>query len=171
MMAGPDSVARIEPTVTVRHEADASVLEAVQWVPRPIAEVFPFFADPHNLERITPAFLGFRILSMSTPAIEAGTLLKYRMRLRGVPVGWTTLIQDWDPPRGFRDVQLAGPYRLWDHTHRFAARDGGTLLNDIVRYRTPLDFLRRTPVLSWVDRDVAGIFRYRQEVIGREFGP
>jgi ligand-binding SRPBCC domain-containing protein len=157
------------PTVTVRHAADASILEAAQWVARAPGEVFPFFADPHNLERITPAFLNFRILSMSTPSIESGTRLRYRLKLRGMPVGWTSLIQDWNPPHSFRDVQLSGPYRLWDHTHRFESLDGGTLLTDTVRYRTPFDFLRRTPFLSWVDRDVAGIFRYRQEVIGETF--
>ncbi|MDZ4805252.1 MAG: SRPBCC family protein [Candidatus Eisenbacteria bacterium] len=160
----------MDATVTIRHESDASILESRQWVDRSLEAVFPFFADPHNLERITPAFLKFKVLSMDTPTIESGTLLRYRLKLHGLPIHWTTRIKDWNPPHSFRDVQLSGPYRLWDHTHRFERREGGTLMTDIVRFRTPFDILRRTPLLSWINRDVEAIFRYRQTVIETMLG-
>jgi len=160
----------MQPTITLRHEPDASILHSTQWVPKPVEEVSPFFADPYNLERITPPFLEFKVLSMTTPTIESGTLLRYRLKLHGLPIHWTTRIEDWNPPHSFRDIQLTGPYRLWDHTHRFEAQNGGTLMTDIVRFRTPLDFLRRTPLLSWINRDVESIFRHRQTVIGELFG-
>ena len=160
----------MEPAITLRHEPDASILVSTQWIPRPVEVVFPFFSDPYNLERITPPFLQFKVLSMTTPAIESGTLLTYRLKLHGFPIHWTTQIRDWNPPHSFRDIQLSGPYRLWDHTHRFEPRDGGTLLTDLVRFRTPLDALRRTPLLSWINRDVESIFRHRQRVIGELFG-
>jgi hypothetical protein len=40
-------------------------LSCAQRVPRPLAEVFPFYATARNLERLTPAFLHFRILDIS----------------------------------------------------------------------------------------------------------
>lgn len=112
------------------------LLERRQIVPGRPEEVFAFFADPWNLEAITPSWLGFRIVE--APArLERGSLIRYRLRLLGVPVRWRTEIAEWDPPRGFVDRQLAGPYRLWVHTHRFAPVEAGTEVRDEIRYRSP----------------------------------
>lgn len=157
-------------TVTVSNRGSTGLVQAVQWVPRPIAEVFPFFADPRNLERITPPFLNFRILEIDTPEILEGTTIRYRLRVHGLPVGWLTRITAWNPPFEFRDEQVRGPYRHWRHRHLFEAVDGGTRLRDEVRYRAPFDLLRRTPLLGWIDRDVESIFHYRQSVIADIFG-
>ena len=37
-----------------------------------------------NLEEITPPWLGFKTLSMSTDSIEEGTVIRYRLRLHGI---------------------------------------------------------------------------------------
>jgi ligand-binding SRPBCC domain-containing protein len=112
------------------------VLERTQTVRRPLEETFAFFADPHNLEAITPGWLRFRILE-APDALRRGARLRYRLSLFGVPLGWRTEIVEWLPPRTFVDEQLAGPYALWVHTHRFLAVAGGTELYDNVRYRVP----------------------------------
>jgi ligand-binding SRPBCC domain-containing protein len=112
------------------------VLERTQTVPRPLEETFAFFADPHNLEAITPPWLRFHIVR-APDELHRGALLRYRLRLSGVPLGWRTEIAEWLPPRSFVDVQLAGPYRLWVHAHRFTPTPGGTEIHDSVRYRVP----------------------------------
>jgi ligand-binding SRPBCC domain-containing protein len=111
-------------------------LTRTQVVPRPVDEAFAFFADPHNLEAITPPWLGFRIVS--APAeLERGALIRYRLRLKGIPVRWLTEIRAWSPPRSFVDVQLRGPYLRWEHAHRLVPVAGGTEIHDHVRYRVP----------------------------------
>ncbi len=108
-----------------------------QLVPRPIGEVFGFFARAGNLERITPPWLEF---SLSTPEPEdmsAGTLIEYRLRLHRIPLRWISRIDRWEPGRAFEDVQVKGPYRLWHHRHEFRAAGGGTLVQDHVRYALP----------------------------------
>lgn len=136
-------------------------LERTQTVPRPLPETFAFFADAWNLEAITPHWLNFRILD-APDAIERGSLLRYRLRLFGVPISWLTEVADWRPPRSFTDVQLAGPYPLWEHTHRFVAVPGGTEIHDHVRYRVPGGPL--APVADLVVRRwLALIFDYRAE--------
>src|SRR5262249_47878528 len=52
------------------------------------------------------------------PACSQGALIRYSLRWRIFPIRWTTEIVEWDPPHGFVDVQLKGPYQLWRHQHR-----------------------------------------------------
>lgn len=131
-----------------------------QVVPVSLDEAFSFFADPRNLEAITPGWLRFRIVT-APPRLGRGSRLEYRLRLFAVPIRWRTAIVEWRPPRSFTDVQLAGPYPLWEHTHRLAPVGGGTEIYDHVRYRLPGGFLapavRRFAVGRWLDE----IFDYR----------
>lgn len=129
-------------------------------------EVFPFFADAFNLEALTPPLLRFRVITPGPIEMRAGTLIQYRLRLRGVPVGWKTLIQDWSPSRRFVDTQLSGPYALWHHTHTFDPLPGErTLMTDVVRYAVGFGPLGEVAQRALVRRDVEAIFDYRREAI------
>ena len=140
----------------------AQELTRLQVVPRGLEETFAFFADPWNLEAITPPWLRFRILQ--APAeLRRGSLLRYRLELFRVPLGWTTEITAWQPPRGFVDTQRSGPYAEWVHAHRLTAVDGGTEIFDSVRYRLPggplAPLAHRLLVRRWLD----AIFDHRAE--------
>ncbi len=133
----------------------------------PLDQVFGFFADAHNLEAITPPFLRFSVLTPAPIPMHEGTLIDYRLRLRGVPIRWRTEITAWDPPRHFRDEQLRGPYRWWRHDHFFEECEGGTLARDQVDYGVPGGAL--------VDRllvraDVVRIFEHRSAALVERFG-
>jgi ligand-binding SRPBCC domain-containing protein len=142
------------------------ILTREQRLPGPPDEVFPFFSDAHNLEAITPPWLGFRVITPRPIDLRAGALIEYRLRLHRIPLRWRTRIAVWDPPRRFVDVQLSGPYRLWHHTHDFAPDpDGGTLMRDTVRYALPLGPLGGVAHRALVKRDLAAIFDFRREAI------
>ena len=96
--------------------------------------------------------------------MRRGTLLEYRLGLFGIRFNWRTRIVAWDPPHGFVDVQLSGPYALWEHTHAFAATATGTLIDDRVRYRLPLTPLGDA-AHPLVRRQLARIFSYRQDAV------
>ncbi len=101
----------------------------------------------------------------------AGTLIAYRLRLHAIPVRWLTEIRSWEPGVRFRDVQLKGPYSLWDHTHTFAGDGpGGTLMRDRVVYRIPFGPLGRAAHRLFVRRDLERIFDFRAEEIRRRLG-
>ena len=68
-----------------------------QRVPRSPGEVFEFFTDPGNLARITPPHLHFRIVSGADFGLGRGSQLDFRLRLRGIPIRWRTLISAWEP--------------------------------------------------------------------------
>jgi ligand-binding SRPBCC domain-containing protein len=140
------------------------VLEREQRLPGRPEEVFGFFADARNLEAITPPLLRFRMLTPDPIVMGQGTLLRYRLRVHGVPVSWLTEIKEWDPPHRFADEQLEGPYALWHHTHTFEDDGAGaTLMRDVVRYELPLGALGELARRLFVARDVAAIFDYRAQ--------
>lgn len=146
-------------------------LERRQLIRRPLDDVFPFFADAGNLERLTPDFLGFQILTPRPILIETGTLIEYRLRLFGLPLRWRTRIESFDPPHRFIDTQVRGPYRLWRHWHEFTAVSGGTLMVDRVQYQFPLGPLGRLAHATFVRRTLARIFDFRYQAVERPLSP
>ncbi len=152
------------------HPLPCMRLSAVQFIARPLEDVFDFFCDPKNLEKITPPLLRFNIKNISSQDVHEGTIINYRLRVRGVPLGWRTRISEWKANRRFVDIQEAGPYRIWHHTHEFFAVPGGTLMTDVVRYKLPMGMLGEAVALPLVRRDIKQIFTYRRQVIGEIFG-
>jgi ligand-binding SRPBCC domain-containing protein len=134
-------------------------------------ELFAFFADAVNLEALTPPLLRFRVLTPAPIEMRVGTFIQYRLRLHGVPVGWKTLIQAWEPPHRFVDVQVSGPYALWHHTHELSpvsrSHPTQTLMRDTVRYAIGFGPLGAIAHRLLVRRDVEAIFAFRAQEIPR----
>ncbi len=138
-------------------------LRAVQVLPQPRETIFPFFADAYNLEKLTPSFLKFNVLTPKPIDMRSGCEIRYALKVRGIPIKWKTTILDWDAPRQFVDNQDSGPYALWHHTHTFEpTEDGqGTICTDVVRYHPRGWILAPLVNKFFVQRDVENIFRYR----------
>lgn len=146
------------------------VLEREQVMPRTRDEVFAFFADAANLERITPPFLRFSITTPLPIAMGAGAKIEYRLSLFGVPFGWRTVIASYDPPHAFVDEQERGPYAVWHHEHRFEELAGGqTKMIDRVTYAPPLGPLGAVANALFVRRTLERIFDYRRDTIAAIF--
>jgi hypothetical protein len=142
-------------------------LHSEVWLPQPLEEVFAFFSDARNLERLTPPWLRFEVLTPGAGPVRAGMLIDYRLRLHGFPIRWRSEITAWEPPHRFVDEQRHGPYRRWVHEHTFETGKGGTLAVDHVEYA----------VLggSWVNGlfvapDLRRVFAFRRKTLLEIFG-
>lgn len=145
-------------------------LRRVQRVSAPLAEVFAFFADPWNLELITPPWLGFHVEAATDAPVRRGTRIRYRLRLHGVPLRWESVIAEHVEGEMFADQQLSGPYRWWYHRHLFRAVPGGVELEDVVDYALPFGPLGRLTHALAVRGRLRAIFAYRARAITNRFG-
>jgi hypothetical protein len=138
--------------------------------PVPLGEVFKFFEDPRNLARITPPQLRFQVTNGGNIEMRKGALIDYTIRWMGLPMKWRTLIADYQPPRYFVDEQLRGPYRYWKHRHVFTESGGLSIITDRVEYALPLGIMGRMAHALVVERQLKGIFAYRQRAIAKILG-
>ena len=99
--------------------------------------------------------------------MAVGTLIDYRIRLHGIPVGWKTRITVWEPPFRFVDEQIQGPYQRWIHEHRFEKSGEGTMCSDQVRYSILGGWIVNR---LFVERDVKQIFAFRAAKLTELFG-
>ena len=68
------------------------VLEREQFIARSVERVFSFFSEAQNLQRITPPWLGFELLTPAPIEMREGTLIEYRLRVHRLPLTWVSRI-------------------------------------------------------------------------------
>ncbi|MDE0899708.1 MAG: SRPBCC family protein [Longimicrobiales bacterium] len=145
------------------------LLRCTQIVHADLQEVFDFFEDPMNLERITPSWLHFHVQSVSDVPMRLGTRISYRLRWQAFPMTWRSRISDYEPDSMFSDEMLSGPYRRWYHRHYFENVESGVLMTDLIEYELPLGPLGELTHSLVVRSQLKGIFEFRRLAIERIF--
>jgi len=140
-------------------------LEEETLIDAPLDRVFDFFSRAENLEKVTPSSLQFKILTKLPIEMKVGTLIDYRLKIRGVPVKWRTEITAWEPQSRFIDSQLKGPYKKWVHEHRFKAEGNKTRMWDTVEYALPFGPLGTIAHWLFVKKEVSQIFGFRADAL------
>ena len=93
-----------------RPSAGVQTLHHEAVVAASLDDMFAFFAEAVNLERLTPPWINFRIRTPLPIAMREGAVIDYDITLYGVPIPWRTRIDVWEPGLRFVDRQIAGPY-------------------------------------------------------------
>jgi ligand-binding SRPBCC domain-containing protein len=144
-------------------------LRRSQVIPGSLEDIFPFFSNPRNLARLTPPWVGFKIIECPDGDVEKGTRIRYRIKLFFVPMYWETLINDCTVGVSFVDSQVRGPYQSWVHSHFFSESSGDTVMRDEVAYEMPFSFIGRIAHFLFIKRTLNNIFDYRHRAIEEIF--
>ena len=149
-------------------------LKRVQRLPVSTEKAWEFFSNPANLQTITPAGMGFHIISdpeFSSRQMYAGQVITYKVSpLFGIPLFWMTEITHVHEAVFFVDEQRVGPYALWHHQHHFKPVPGGVEMTDLVHYRLPLGFIGDVAHTLLVRRELEKIFDFRYKKLEELFG-
>ena len=145
------------------------LLRRTQIIHADLKEVFSFFEDPMNLERITPPWLHFHIQSVSDVAMRLGTRINYRLRWQAFPMTWRSRISEYERDTMFSDEMLSGPYRRWHHRHHFEEIESGVLMTDVIEFELPFGPLGLLAHALIVRSQLTAIFEYRRLAIERIF--
>ena len=147
-------------------------IKTVQKIPITLTEAWAFFSKPDNLKQITPADLGFNIISKHHgETMYPGQVIEYKISpLLGISLYWMTEITHVADQKYFVDEQRFGPYSLWHHHHHFKTIEGGVEMTDIVHYKLPLFFIGDIAHTLFVKAQLQKIFDYRFDAVEQKFG-
>ncbi len=147
-------------------------IESFQTLPISLDEAWDFFSSPANLSKITPAYMGFEVISNSNSEVMyPGQIITYYVRpVFNMKLFWMTEITHVKDKEYFIDEQRFGPYVLWHHSHFFKAIPGGVEMRDQVYYKLPFGPLGNLAHSLFVKSQLKGIFDYRFKVLEERFG-
>jgi ligand-binding SRPBCC domain-containing protein len=147
-------------------------IHTVQNIPISLEEAWDFFSSPVNLVKITPAHMGFNIISKHHgDKMYPGQIIEYTVSpILGIPMYWMTEITHVSPNAYFVDEQRFGPYTMWHHQHHFTAIEGGVRMEDIVHYKIPMGFLGDIAQVILVKNQLKNIFDFRFKMVEDKWG-
>ena len=129
------------------------------------ADVFAASLDP-ELHVKSMARYGETMIEAPTGGVFAeGSTATWRARHFGIPFRLRSVVFDVDPPRGFSDCQIAGPFRDFLHEHRFEEHPAGTLMRDTVTFHSPLGPLGRAVDAIFLGRYMQRLIRERNAIL------
>ncbi len=134
-----------------------------QYIPQKKEQLFTFFSAARNLEVISPDQLNLRVVGVSSPQIQEGTIIEYKLKIHGVPTTWKSQIREWKPPTQFADQAVKSPFKLWHHSHNFEDLGHGTLLTDQIRYVIPWGYLGWISSFWRVKKEIEQMFQARRK--------
>ena len=146
-------------------------LQRIQVLNISLDEAWNFFSSPKNLQRITPAYMKFKVINNTlSDTMYEGQIIEYSVRpLLGIPLYWMTEITHVKDKVFFIDEQRFGPYSFWHHQHHFKETDQGVEMTDLLHYKMPFYGLGRIVNKLVVDRQVNKIFDYRYKKVAEMF--
>ncbi len=147
-------------------------IKTIQKIPISLEAAWGFFSSPANLKEITPANLGFNIISQHHGnKMYAGQIIEYTVKpVLGIPLYWMTEITHVEDKKYFVDEQRYGPYSMWHHQHQFKVVEGGVEMTDIVHYKLPFGFLGDIANSLFVKNQLKNIFDFRYKIVEQRFG-
>ena len=146
-------------------------LHTKQNLPITLDEAWELLSDPKNLQKITPEYMGFKILSGADRPMFPGQIIQYIVTpVLNIPTKWVTEITHVVDKKYFVDEQRFGPYKMWHHEHIFEKIDDNNCkIIDKVSYKLPFGLIGRWGHNLLIKKQLKNIFDYRTKIINTQF--
>lgn len=145
------------------------VLETV--IAAPPAAVFAASLDPRLHVRSMAEYGETMVEEPAGGVFTEGSTVTWRARHFGIPFRLRSIVFDIDEPRRFCDRQIAGPFAAFLHVHTFAEHPRGTLMRDVITFRSPFGPLGRVVDRLFLREYMRRLIAERNGVVAAEFEP
>ncbi len=134
--------------------------EASSRLPASAADLFAWHERPGAFERLRPPWE--HVCLISHEGIRDGQRAVIRMGRFPFARTWIAEHRDYRPGESFQDMQIAGPFAEWEHTHRVTPEGETTArLTDAIEYRLPAGALGQLLAGRAIRRKIERVFRFR----------
>ncbi|MCC7407502.1 MAG: SRPBCC family protein, partial [Phycisphaeraceae bacterium] len=128
----------------------------------PAEAVYRWHVSPGAFERLAPPWQRMRVLAGGR--VENGSRVELIVPTGPIRRRWIAEHRDVESGRGFVDVQVQGPFAVWEHTHRFERRsERQTEVIDHVEFALPFG-AAGSLLAGAVTRQLERLFHYRHRV-------
>ena len=149
---------------SVENMARPKVFVASSRIEASAERLFRWHAEPGALERLTPPWEKIEMIE-GAQGIRDGDRGAMWVHIGPFRMRWSFVHSDYIEGRKFRDVQTAGPFRRWEHTHLFVAEGAEVCrLEDRIEYELPFGRLGNFFAGWMVQRKLARVFAFRHRV-------
>ena len=136
----------------------------------PAPALFAWHTRPGAFERLAPPWEHLRIVSRHG-GISDGSRVTLELRRGPIKTRWEALHRDFIEGQQFTDVQVAGPFKRWEHTHRVEpVGDAKATLVDHVEYALPFGPLGAVAGGPFARRMMDRLFAFRHRRIASDLG-
>jgi uncharacterized protein (TIGR01777 family) len=148
----------------MNHPIDMPTFTRRTRLPVPAQVAFDWHLRPGAFHRLTPGWE--QVEPISIPAtLEEGARAEFDVWIGPLRWRWVAEHRNFEPGRQFQDVQVQGPFAVWEHTHTIEPDgDDACFLEDRIQYELPLGWLGRTFGRRSVDRRLERTFEYRHQL-------
>ena len=115
------------------------IIRSRGWVAAPIEEVFAFFDDPANLDRLMPPPVRIRPVRVEPMPPQAGTVIEFRYGIGPFQRSWVVRLLERVPPERIVDETVTGPMRRFHHSHTVTPARRGTWIEDRIDFHVGPD--------------------------------
>ena len=140
------------------------VVETV--IAAPVERVFALARDV-SVHAHTASFTDERLVTPGrlTGILELGDLVAFEGRHFGIRQTFVAKIVEMSPPRLFVDEMVKGAFTWLRHEHEFHIHAVGTLMRDVIRWRSPLGPIGTLADRLFVERHMGWFVRTKQQAL------
>ena len=107
------------------------------------------------------------VAGVTSGLIGPGEDVTWRAKHFGVWLTLTSRIVQFDRPRHFRDSMVRGPFRRFDHDHRFEPHGDDTRMHDVFDFTSPFGVLGHLANAVLLTKRMTRLLKVRNAILKR----